>query len=224
VQCVFNSIAMYITGLSDLVPSVSQLETSLKRYPFTDVTVLFYLKCAREENCLASDADNLTDDALRTLLRFDSLTMNYGLREFSPVIHRSEWIWHACHNHYHSFEVFVTYDLLSIHNGNKVAEGHKASFCLEDSRCDSGGSAQRRCGTGTQGISVNCGDLYARHLDCQWIDITGVPDGSYTLLLHVNPERLVFESDYENNIISCNINLSGGGRAIQVISCSQSGK
>ena len=89
----------------------------------------------------------------------------------------------------------------------KVAEGHKASFCLEDSECGLGANNPDlyRCGTGVQGISVGCGDLYARHLDCQWIDITDVPGGYYVLRQIVNLDRLTPESDYLNNMIYCEI-------------------
>jgi lysyl oxidase-like protein 2/3/4 len=65
-----------------------------------------------------------------------------------------------------------------------------------------------RCGTGIQGISTNCGDLYGRYLDCQWIDITGVPPGFYLLRLIVNPDTLVPESDHRNNDVTCTIELT----------------
>ena len=74
----------------------------------------------------------------RSLLRFDSQTDNWGTTDFRPVLDPSEWVWHSCHNHYHSFEAFVHYDLLNKTTGAKVAEGHKASFCLEDSSCVAG--------------------------------------------------------------------------------------
>lgn len=48
-------------------------------------------------------------------------------------------------------EVFARYDVVDEH-GNKVAEGLKASFCLEDSACDYGVHPKYNCdGYGHQG-------------------------------------------------------------------------
>ena len=77
----------------------------------------------------------------------------------------------------------MTYHLLDI-NGVRVAEGHKASFCLEDSTCVNPDNRYFYCDQ-TQGISVNCGDHYGADLDCQWIDITGVPPGNYTVEVRI---------------------------------------
>ena len=204
----------------DLVPSLKRFSDSLRGHYTVQNRSMYYLQCALEDGCLASTAVGQPRDSQRKLLRFDSYTTNYGLRDFTPVLNRNEWIWHQCHRHYHSYEVFVAYNLLDL-NGTKVAEGHKASFCLEDSICDSGTSRRYRCGGSAQGISVNCGDLYPRYLDCQWIDITGVPDGSYVVQANVNPTQLVIESDQRNNIIQCAVTLKGS--RLTVGRCSHSG-
>ena len=41
-------------------------------------------------------------------------------------------------------ESFSHYDILDKH-GNRVAEGHKASFCLEDSECNRGTMPKYNC-------------------------------------------------------------------------------
>ncbi|HEY1100772.1 MAG TPA: lysyl oxidase family protein, partial [Myxococcota bacterium] len=51
-----------------------------------------------------------------------------------------------------------------------------------------------------QGISKGWADTYGKHLDCQWVDITGVPAGTYTLEVHVNPQHIFDELDLMNNV------------------------
>ena len=99
---------------------------------------------------------------------------------------------------------------LSLDNhGAKIAEGHKASFCLEDSECDKGTQRVYNCtNKGDQGISVGCADNYKNNIDCQWIDVTDIDAGDYVIRVNVNPTRNVPESDYANNAAFCNIKLN----------------
>ena len=208
--------------LPDLVPDVDQLYSSLRNFPTIDRKTVRSLQCAIEENCLASDAARAPSNQVRKLLRFDSLTMNYGKADFRPLLDPSQWIYHDCHRHYHSFEIFVQYDLFH-HDGREAAEGHKASFCLEDSICPRAPAKKYECFRRVQGITAGCGDYYGRTLDCQWIDVTNVRDGSYLLQVSVNPQRDPEEADYSNNVATCNIVIQSNGARIGVESCSLSG-
>lgn len=51
-------------------------------------------------------------------------------------------------------EVFATFDVIN-DKGEKVAEGHKASFCLEDNLCKDGVQPRYACANyGDQGFRV----------------------------------------------------------------------
>jgi hypothetical protein len=121
-----------------------------------------------------------------------------------------EFIYHPSHNHIH-VESWCIYRVREILPGDGVgavvAEGEKTSFCLMDlgvhdpslPNFDPDGQFFE-CATTVQGISVGWYDVYGKHLDGQWIDITDVAPGEYWLEAEVDPEGHVLETDETNNV------------------------
>ncbi|XP_012733238.3 lysyl oxidase-like 5a [Fundulus heteroclitus] len=194
-------------GLPDLIPDPYYIQAA----SYIQRVQMYALRCAAEENCLSRSAyhPSVSDLDYRVLLRFPQRVKNQGTADFLPTKPRHEWEWHSCHQHYHSMEAFSNYDLLDVSTGQKVAEGHKASFCLEDTSCDPGVRRRFACTAHTQGLGPGCYDTYHANIDCQWIDITDVPPGSYILKVTVNPSQLVQESDFSNNEVRCDIRYTG---------------
>uniref|UniRef100_A0A8C6SJL6 Lysyl oxidase homolog n=1 Tax=Neogobius melanostomus TaxID=47308 RepID=A0A8C6SJL6_9GOBI len=191
-------------GLPDLVPDPIYIQAGayLQRIP------MYNLRCAAEENCLASSARYGQDYDMRVLLRFTQRVKNQGTADFLPSKPRHSWEWHACHNHFHSMDDFSLYELLD-QSQQSVAEGHKASFCLEDTSCDPGYYRRYACTSHTQGLSPGCYDTYGADIDCQWIDITDVTPGKYILKVTVNPQHSVPESNFNNNMARCDVDYTG---------------
>jgi hypothetical protein len=59
------------------------------------------------------------------------------------------------------------------------------------------------------GLSAGWADTYPTTLPDQGIDITGLPDGVYTVRVRVDGQRLIDEADETNNIASVKVTITG---------------
>lgn len=156
--------------------------------------------CAIVEGCI-------TTPGTRRLLRFDTATGNVGNADLvigSPsTLGQACFEWSPCHMHNH-FKGFARYTLYQSDGVTIAATGHKQSFCLDDGETIPWFDPQppepaERFQCWNQGLHIGWEDVYPNDIDCQWIDITGVPAGDYILSVIVNATHALPESDYTNN-------------------------
>jgi Lysyl oxidase len=57
------------------------------------------------------------------------------------------------------------------------------------------------------GLEKGAFETYDESLECQWLDITGVPPGQYTLHVTVNPDHSLTERRYDNNFLDIPVHL-----------------
>ena len=144
----------------------------------------------------------MTAPGRRRLLRFDTTTPNVGAGDLHlgrPEDVGDIFTFSECHQHYH-FDSYASYELLD-DAGALMAPGHKQAFCLMDFEPWAPGIEWRdaKYNCSMQGIAVGWADTYDSYLDCQFIDITDVPEGDYLLRVNLNYQHLLAESDYTNN-------------------------
>ena len=153
----------------------------------------------------------------RKLMRFDLQTPNIGaadLRLGNPVGNPA-FAYSPCHGHYH-LEGYALYELLNLNgtpvflNGRGVI-GHKQAFCLLDSQKVSATAGPANYTCSNQGISAGWSDVYHASLDCQWIDVTGVPAGNYLLRVTINGgeygDHVFAESNYADNTATVTVTV-----------------
>lgn len=174
----------------------------------------------------------------RRLLRFTFTTPNRGQGDLiigNPYDHLEWFETSTCHGHLH-FKEYADYrlwseagyqawialraanpgslakDLLAANPdvASQMIEGRKQGFCVIDIVRDAprSGPAKYTSCSSNQGISVGWADQYVWRLDGQWIDVTGLPAGSYVLEAEVNAERFYQESDYDNNASAVAVQIS----------------
>ena len=161
--------------------------------------------CYVDEGCLNGYGN-------RRIMRFSTHIKNIGNEDYyigAPGTANPQFIWGGCHNHWH-YEGYANYRLFDV-NQQEMQVGFKNGFCVLDLECSGGGTAKFGCGN--MGITAGCGDIYSSGLDCQWIDVTDVDTGIYTLVVTVNwdrsPDRLGrMESRFDNNWAQVCFNLT----------------
>ena len=190
-QLVFDTLGPQLTatGLPDLQidrdAAVNSWNLSQQSFLATDCEVV--------EGCVFAPGE-------RTLLRFDAGIENLGSTDLilgspqgNPLFEYS-----SCHDHYH-FESALQFELLHpdgtpVAVGSTPVIGRKQSFCMMDMEHLAGNEGQV-FDCSNQGISAGWEDVYDQSLDCQWLDVTGVPGGSYLLRIVVNPDGILPDSN-----------------------------
>jgi lysyl oxidase len=201
---------------AELLPDLVQSEPrALTVYREGDTWRLAFLSAVENDGAgpmllvgRRSDANTPAMTVEQLVRRADGSTATY------PVDGEIRFVQSETHRHWHFLD-FERYDLLSP-AGETLGRDEKTGFCLGD-RYDAAGSVELRgepaqpvwtqeCGRGQperlivrEGISPGYGDDYVPRLEGQWIDITDLRAGSYLLRHRVNVDRVLRESDYENN-------------------------
>ncbi len=117
--------------------------------------------------------------------------------------------WHVGHNHFH-FDDYAIYELQPVDApGGSARTGQKTTFCIMDTTKIDGSlpgapssAGYSSCGNTIQGMSVGWGDTYGSSLPGQEIDFTDNADGIYSLKIIIDPNKVIVESD-ENDNESC---------------------
>lgn len=160
--------------------------------------------CAVQEQCVSGTG-------MRRLLRFRTETVNLGTGDLEvgspPLPEHSDdrFEWSPCHKHHH-FKGYALYELLD--GDDVVLVGRKQAFCVADNKhIEVLGVPFPQFDCAEQGLSRGWADVYELDIDCQWLDVTGLPSGTYTLRITVNPEHKLPESDTTNNVFTKQVAL-----------------
>lgn len=202
-------------GLPDLTVSLARARADL----------------AVQERTFAPDDCELLEEDLcvggpgeRTLLHFAVLTPNVGDGDLllgTPGSGNPNFVYSTCHEHPH-FLGYAAYRLLD-QMGDEVAFGRKQAFCLLDTERwdeeDPTVAATPRYHCEYQGIQRGWADVYHTRLPCQFVDVTGVAPGSYTLEIELNQDQSFAELDYANNLMTVSVELGAADLSTPTEEC-----
>ena len=183
---------------SNLGPDLFVLQSVLQTSTYlTSLTDIQPDDCYIQEGCIAGTGD-------RDIVRFTTHIKNIGTQDYfigQESDNTNQFEFDPCHGHYH-YEGYAEY-ILYDNSGVEYPEiGFKNGFCVLDLECSDGGTAKYGCNN--MGISAGCGDYYSSGLACQWVDVTTLAAGVWTLVVRTNwtqsPDNNGrYELRYDNN-------------------------
>lgn len=127
------------------------------------------------------------------------------------------FVYHVGHGHFH-FEDYALYTLQSVDApGASDRISSKTTFCIMDTtrvntRIPNAPkrAVYKTCTKTVQGMSVGWGDRYGYLLEGQSIDITGLSNGDYNLIIKIDPKSQIVESNDNDNTSTVRIRLTNG--------------
>lgn len=137
---------------------------------------------------------------LRRLLRFAAAVRNEGDADLivgpprPPVFERT-----SCFG----FPQRREFAVFRLSGDGGVVEATKPGGCLSDDEPREG--ATYTCDA--QGLSAGFADVYGVNLECQWLDVTGLPSGSYRLEVTLNSTRQFAERSFDDNVVAFDVVL-----------------
>lgn len=203
---------LFICILSGVAaPAMAQLPDLAINKPRLAASVLLQHLTFSAADC--SVVEGCVPEGARKLLKFDVGFQNVGNADLvigDPNARPDLFEASACHGHLHMSGV-ASYELLSA-GGDSLLRARKQGWCFRDNSPFRAGAGPGKYNCDHQGISAGWEDIYARSLDCQWLDVTGLPGGKYLLRVVVNPDSIFQEANYNNNAVTVSITLPGGSQ------------
>ena len=171
--------------------------------------------CFVDEGCLRGPG-------AREVIRFATKIDNIGDADYIVGLPQNDTLLFSrenCHGHYHhlGYAEYLIYE----GEGQPQPVGFKSGFCVLDLDCTNSGGTLGKYYCGFMGITQGCSDIYEPYLDCQWIDVTDVPDGQYSIVVRVNHFRLadarkMQEKTYDNNTGTACVTIDRSSGALVV--------
>ena len=134
------------------------------------------------------------------------------------------------HNHWHVRDL-QKQELFRLSDGANVGRSDKRGFCFwdniryrlslpgapqspvyQEAGCGDAGSSQV-----AMGLSVGWGDIYPASLPDQNVNITGLADGRYRLVVTADADNWFAETNDANNTTSVDFDLYRNGRRVRVV-------